>query len=112
MDHNAKVQRDQSGLGMRSIPWDNDEQLILLCKEFLQVRQELEDQYRSGKKGPVSLQELASHFRLSLEQIVELQDFAENHLGTFERDHILGRAGGFCTMDGDPTDPDNSPLLE
>ena|SRR3990167_4841195 len=85
--------------------FEDDGKLIELAHRYIELREKLKREATTDPSRTPTPTLLARELQLSVEEVLELQDFADNFLGDFEREYIEQRAAGYIDLEGRPVDP-------
>ncbi len=85
--------------------FENDEKLLELAHAYIDLREKLKREATKDSARTPTPSLLARELHLSVEEVLELQDFADNDLGDFEREYVEQRAAGYIDWQGRPIDP-------
>lgn len=95
--------------------FEDDAKLIEISKRLIETRERLKERAMTNPEELPTPQRLAIELGLTLDEVLELIDFADNYLGEFEMRYIAERATKFVDINtGRPVDPfnqSNDPLI-
>ena len=95
---------DNTQIDIRNI-FEDEDKLILLCKEFIELREKLKREAVKNPDRTPTPTLLAREMNVSIEALHEIADVADNHLSDLEMARIHERTAGHIDIDGNPTDP-------
>ena len=85
--------------------FEDEDKLILLCKRFIEAREQLKREAVKNPERTPTPTLLAKTLNVPIEALHEIADVADNYLSDLELARIHERLGGFIDIDGNPTDP-------
>jgi hypothetical protein len=83
----------------------DDDKLVSLARQFIETRERLKQESRLDASRIPTPSLLAKELHVTIEDLDQIQDFAENYLGEYEREVVERRAVGFLDVDGNAIDP-------
>ena len=73
---------------------DDEERLVPLARKFIDLREQLKTEAKRDPLRTPTPELLAKELGITAEELIEVQDFAENYLGEFEAQLIRSRVVG------------------